>query len=215
MEACITSILDFLSKNKDAFASIESIAKIVGIALAGIWTYMLFVKKRERFPRADLKHRIEFWDISEEERLVRVVVVIKNESDVLLRLFEGRTWIQQMKPWPIEAIESFKNRSEKADDNSAEIPWLLIAEKNHSQEREIEPKESDEISIDFIIHKHFEQILVYSFFENSLKPGRHLGWSTSAIINFKQTAGAAIHQVQGQAQEKPRPDSIPQSKKPK
>jgi hypothetical protein len=208
-----TNIIDFLAKNKDAFASLESAFKIIGIILAGIWTYLLFVRKREKFPRADLKHRIEFWDISEQERLIRIVLVIKNESDVLLRLFDGETWIQQMKPWPIETIEKFKEQNEKSGKVSAEVGWLLISEKNHNQEREIEPKESDEVSMDFIIDKSYEQILIYSFFENSHKPGRHLAWSTSAVIDFTKNAGAVLQQVQGQAQQKPRPASIPQLKK--
>jgi hypothetical protein len=208
-----TDILDFLAKNKDAFASLESAFKIIGIILAGIWTYLLFVRSREKFPRADLKHRIEFWDISEQERLIRVVLVIKNESDVLLRLFEGETWIQQMKPWPIEAIEKFKELNRKSDKVSAEVGWLLISEKNHNQEREIEPKESDEVSMDFIIDKSYEQILIYSFFENSHKPGRHLAWSTSAVIDFTKNAGAVLQQVQGQAQQKPRPDKVSSPKK--
>ena len=215
MEACLTTTLDFLAKNKDAFASLESVAKIVGITLAGLWTYMLFVRKREKFPRADLKHRIEFWDISEKERLVRVVLVIKNESDVLLKLDKGETWVQQMKPWPIEAIEKFKEQDRTSGEVSAEVGWLLISEKQHNQQREIEPKESDEVSMDFIIDKGFEQILVYSFFENSHKPGRHLAWSTSAVIDFVKNNGTVLQQVQGQAQQKPRPASVTKPKKDK
>lgn len=130
------AFFDFLAKNKDAFDSLQSIATVAGIVVAGIWTYMLFVRKREKYPRADLKHRIEFWDISERERLVRVVLVVKNESDTLLRLFHGRTWIQQMKPWPIEVIEQYKEASEESAEASVEVGWLLISEKKHDQERE-------------------------------------------------------------------------------
>lgn len=206
---------DFLAKNKDAFDSLQSIATVAGIVVAGIWTYMLFVRKREKYPRADLKHRIEFWDISERERLVRVVLVVKNESDTLLRLFHGRTWIQQMKPWPIEVIEQYKEASEESAEASVEVGWLLISEKKHDQEREIEPKESDEVSMDFIIDKGYEQILVYSFLENDRKPGRHLGWSTSAVIDFTQNDGVVLQQVQGQAQQKSRPKDAPSTQKPK
>jgi hypothetical protein len=209
------SFFDFLTKNKDAFDSLESIATIAGIVIAGIWTWMLFVRKREKYPRADLKHRIEFWDISENERLVRVALLIENKSDVLLRLFDGYTWIQQMKPWPTEVIEKYKDESRNPEEASAEAGWLLVSEKIHKNERELEPKEYDELSMDFIIGKEYEQILVYSFFENSQKPGRHLGWTSSTVIDFTQNSGVTSQQAQGLATQKPRPESAQSQPKPK
>lgn len=196
---------DFLTQKKDAFDSLESIATIAGIIVAGIWAYMLFVRKREKYPRADMKQRIEFWDVSDNERLVRVVLVMENKSDVLLRILNGFTWVQQMRPWPSEAMEKFKEGSGNLDVTPTEIGWPLIAEKLHKNEREVEPKELDEVSMDFVIDKGYQQILVYSFLENSEKPGRNLGWITSTVIDFTKDDGTVLQQGQGQAIQKPRP----------
>ena len=162
-----------------------------------------------------MKHKIEFWDVSNEERLVRVVLIIENKSDVLMRLFNGFTWIQQMKPWPEEVLEKHKEEGKNPETSALEAGWLLISEKLHNKERELEPKESDEVSMDFIIDKGYEQILIYSFLENSQKPGRHLGWTASTVIDFTQKDGAVSPQVQGLATQKPRPESVQSQSKPK
>jgi hypothetical protein len=152
------ALWQFLHYSKDAFASLESIFKVLAFLVAGYWTYRLFVKKREKFPRAKLKHTVSFWDGSETGRIIRVALLVENDSDVLLQIPAGHTWVQQMKPWPEEEIKSFTaeqqaemQASGTEDDSlratlskSVEIKWPLIAERNFRGEREIEPKESDE-----------------------------------------------------------------------
>jgi len=72
--------------SKDAFASIEAVFKVLAIIVAGYWTYRLFVKKRERFPRAKLKHTVSFWDGPESRRIIRVALLVENDSGVLLQI---------------------------------------------------------------------------------------------------------------------------------
>jgi hypothetical protein len=148
----------FLHYSKDAFSAIESAVKVLAFIVAGYWTYRLFVKKRETFPRAKLRHTISFWEQSQEERIVRVALAVENDSDVLLKIPSGYTWLQQMKPWPVEEIKGFRaeqdaemeaSHSESGPDQmilskGTEIRWPLIAERNFRGEREVEPKESDE-----------------------------------------------------------------------
>jgi hypothetical protein len=163
----------------------------------------LFVRKREKYPRAVLRHRVEFWDAPNGERLVRVNLLIENTSDVLLRIREGFTWVQQMRPWPEEAVERYKAQLEGGDHKEPEVAWPLISEKKHESERELEPKEPDEISMDFIIDQAYEKILIYSHLKNSHKRGE-LGWIVSTVVDFEK-GGAVLQEGQGQAIKKPRP----------
>ncbi len=200
---------EFLARSKDSFEALQSIATVAAISIGALWTYMLFVKRRERYPRADLKQRVEFWAVSETQRVLRVALIIENKSQVLLRVTKGSTWIQQMKPWPTEAIEA--RAAAQAEPLAggktppAEVGWPIIAEQAHSSDREIEPGEIDEVTMDFVIGTDCEQLLIYSYLENSSKPDRNIGWSASTILDLCKASGNVVQQVQGQAMEKPRP----------
>jgi len=210
-------VWNFLAHNKDSFDTLESIVTIVGIVVGGVWAYLLFVKRRQKFPRAVLKHSIESWEVSENERLVRVVLLVENKGEVLLRILDGFTWVQQMRPWPGEVIQGHAEAGKNAGKASApsEIAWPLIAERPHKTIREIEPAEVDEICVDFIIDKGFEQVLVYSFLANSKKSERKLGWMTSTVIDLTKADGSVLQQIQGQAKQKPRPENAQSQPKPR
>jgi hypothetical protein len=201
----------FLARSKDAFSSVESIFKVLAIAVGGYWAYRTFHRRRERYPKAKVTHTLSHWATSENQRLLRVALNINNDGEVLLKASSGFTWIQQMKPWPAELLKSAQPNGGSAEYNETQIRWPLIAEKQFSQEREIEPKESEEIQMDFVIDKWYEQVLVYSFIENAAKPGRHLGWEVTSIVEFdaeKQQSTALMSQQisdKRQAHAKPRP----------
>ena len=111
-------------------------------------------------------------------------MTIINDGEVLLTLSSGFTWVQQMKPWPAELLDTIKSNQAPVESGETEYRWPLIDERKFTTEREIEPKESDEIQMDFVLDKYHEQILVYSFIENAAKPGRHLGWDASNVVMF-------------------------------
>jgi len=202
----LSALSQFAAQNKDVFSVLESCAKTGGIVTAGIWAYLLFVRKREKFPRGQLSHKVQFWECDSGELLVRVNLTIKNESSVLMQILEGHTWIQQMKPWPEPTIEKFKEESQDAEDAPYEV-WDLIGEKRHNKEREIEPGEHEEISMDFFISKEYKEVLVYYFVENSAKPGRHLGWTASTVLDFSKPGEEITDQGEGQSADKPRPQN--------
>lgn len=221
----ISDLLKFLNANKDAFESLKAVATTGGIVIAGWWTWKMFISKREKFPRATVTHEVSTWKLSNSHRLVRVHLLIKNESDILLCMSKGHTWIQQMRPWPPELLHAANEGSEIVPPNQTEFSWPIIAERDfefHGQ-KEVEPKESDEIILDFVINIECEQILVYSFVENYAKVGRNLGWNASTIVDIsapthqatgeqimserKDHSGGSGDKGMRQAQSKPRPDT--------
>lgn len=197
----------FLIDKRDSLGSIEAILKSAGILAAGVWAFWHFWLKRERYPRGALEHRVQFSSYSTDEWHLRVNLRIKNDSAVLMRVLDGYTWVQQMQPWPEDAVNELKEKSKAPAKAPCEVRWLLIGEKCHNKEREVEPGEIDEVAMDFFINKYYKQILVYSFIENSAKPGRHLGWTTSTTVDFTKPDGGIIDQGQGQDIAKPRPDA--------
>ena len=178
------NLLKFFADNKDGFSSLESVFTILAIVFGGYWAYRAFHRKRERFPKTKVSHTISYWDVSENERLLRIVLTIINDGEVLLTVSSGFTWVQQMKPWPTELLDAIKSNQAPVEGGETQVRWPLIVDKEFSSDREIEPKESDEIQMDFVLDKWYEQILVYSFIENAAKPGRHMGWDVSSVVTF-------------------------------
>jgi hypothetical protein len=209
--------MEWLKANKDAFEAIGSVVTALGIVVAGVWTYLVFVRRRDRFPRATVSHIAHHWKVPENKRLIRVALRIGNTGDKLMCVEKGRTWIQQMKPWPADELREFRlNRKTK------EVEWPIIAEDDFrfSGQRELEPKETDEIVAEFIIDDSVDQVLVYSFLENAAKPGRNIGWEISTVLDFTKASDGysdtdmAEKTHQGspntrQGQSKPRPGPSP------
>lgn len=198
-----TNVWSVLVEHSEGFAAIESIITCLAILAAGVWALLHYNRKRERFPSAMMVHSVQVWVVSANHRLLRVTLTVSNQSECVLRFFEGHTWIQAMKPWPSEVLNRFISDKVVVEDDHIEIPWPLIKEKNFNQEKEIEPKEADEVTMDFLIDKGYEKVLVYSYIKNDTKPGRNLGWSTSTVIDLTDS-GEAQPETQ-----KPLPISAP------
>jgi hypothetical protein len=210
-------IWQFLSYSKDSFSSLESCFKVAAIVVGGIWAWRAFSRKREKFPKAKVIHSVRFWDISESERLIRIGLCIDNTSAVLLKIEKGYTWIQQMIPWPEKFVEAFKAPEQKPK-QSSEFAWPLIEEKDFDGEKEIEPGESDEFTMEFVVNKCFEQVLVYSYLENAGKPGQNIGWTASTVVNFSELSdakntGEIRDESEGQTKEKLKPEKAAKNEK--
>lgn len=219
MKKIIGAIADFLERNKEVLEAWESIFTIAGIIVAGVWAYWHFVRTRERFPGARFEQKVQTWEIDDNHRLIRVTVMIHNHSHVLLCVGRGFVWLQQIKPWPKALINKLKNKESPLVEGETEIQWPIIAERDFefSGQKELEPNESDEIIVDFVIDKEYEELLVYSHVENAAKPGTNLGWSVSTPFSVASEARPQIienmdrqqsvpDKRQGQA--KPRPEPV-------
>src|ERR1035441_3333256 len=201
-------VLHWLGSNKDAFGAVESFLKSAAIIVGGYWTYKLFVKHRDKYPRATLEHHVQVLDYSADEWQVRVALNIKNEGLVLLDIEDGHTWVQQIKPYASEVVAEFQERIADVEKAPYEVRWPLLDERLHKGDKgdlEIEPQEAHDLYMDFFVNKYYEQILIYTFLENSKKPGRHIGWTDSRITDLK--SGETTDEVQGPGTDKPRPQT--------
>jgi hypothetical protein len=219
----VGSIGEFLERNKEVLDAWESIFTITGIIVAGVWAYWHFVRRRERFPGARFEQKVQTWEMNDNYRVIRVTLMIHNHSNVLLCVGRGSVWLQQIKPWPETLIEKLKNKESPVVQGETEIQWPIIAERDFefSGQKELEPNESDEIIVDFVMDKECEELLVYSHVENAAKPGTNLGWSVSTtfslidearpqIIESMDRQGSVPDKRQGQA--KPRPEQVEKPK---
>jgi hypothetical protein len=188
----LAGLLKAFADNKDAYEAIKDLAEMFAIIVGGFWTYLLFVKKREKYPRAKLGQIIVSWPLANSKIMLRTTVHVENTSEVLLQLSSGYTWIQQLKPLTPDFLKRIGDGTDIVKKDDTETRWHLLGERNYFKRSimEIEPGEADELNAEFVIDSSVEQVLIYTYLENatkcprsSLRKKREIGWSVSTIYD--------------------------------
>lgn len=68
--------------------SIESLATVIALLLAGVWGYRRFVRQREDYPHIDFKVDLRFVDLHHESWVVEVIARLENKGRVQHRINE-------------------------------------------------------------------------------------------------------------------------------
>ncbi len=184
------------------------LATIAAIVVGGIWAYLLFIRRRQKYPRAALTHHIVHRRISHDELpddkvLLRVGLVIENPGEVLLSLISGETRVQQVEPWPKWFLEKVKNGEDPVEEGQTEVNWPYAGEPGErllqfeKKEREVEPGEKDEIHFDFVLTAECEAVLVYTYIQNQAKlgwrrKGRDIGWGVTSLYDLHNPDGRDV-----------------------
>lgn len=167
--------------------TIQSLVIIAAIVVAGLWTYVLFIRTRQKFPRADVSHLIEHRAISNNSLHVRITIRIANRGDVLLSLVSGQIRLQQILPPPAEVLNVIQQGGDPVGEGDTEIQWPLLHERElikKGNDIEIEPNEDDEITCDFVIDSNLQTIQVYTYLKNETKRKREIGWSRTTVYDL-------------------------------
>ena len=173
---------------KDYFEIFEMTITSIALIIGGWWTYKKFVKKREKFPRASTTHRIIERDVGNKKKLVHVFIEIKNIGDVLLSIESYDVRINKVVPIDNEIREKILKDEDPLSENY-KISWpnLFYRVKNFKEKAwEIEPSENEVENLDFVIDKKIKTIQVYSYFKNTSKTEREIGWEE---ITFHDLGG--------------------------
>lgn len=182
--------------------AVESIAKTIALGFAGAWSYLVFVKNREKYPRAHVSHQITSWPMGEEGRVVHVAVTIENISKVLLRIngdcvtFHGITRYPVRFDMPHEPhlpLPHSEFETTKLGEHPVPTNW------------ELEPGETDFIPLEIYVPYHFAYLKIYSHLCNATKTKRGIGWNRTTIHSLAQKSeylGGTDEDVRQNAHEK-------------
>ena len=177
-----------LPEFKILFDMLESFFTIVGIILAGFWTYVKFIKKREKYPRASINHRIVEKELPNNKKLIHLFVEIENISDVLLRLVSYDVRISQVLPLSNELSNKLSGEENLFCEDDTELPWSILlprTKKFKKGSHEVEPLEKQDFNFDVIVEKDIKTIHVYSYFKNESKTKREIGWNRTTFHDLK------------------------------
>jgi len=158
----------------------ESWAKIIAILVAGLWTYLLFVRQRQRYPRATAIQSAIARDLDDKRRVLTVRVALTNIGQRLIQVDYVTVVVQQLAPLRPVSIESAIASHNPLDAaGRREILWYRIAHRRTGFEThhlEIEPGEAEEIDFDFVIARSVSTIKVQTHIENVLKRDSPRDW---------------------------------------
>lgn len=158
---------------KDSAAIVESYAKTLALAAAGLWTYLLFVRQRQRYPRASIKESGVVRKLDKDRHLLTVGVQLTNIGQRLIEIDYVTVVVQQLAPLSSTAITRALGKHDPKDAASArEILWYRIGLRRTRFQRhhlEIEPGESQHLAFDFAIAPSVRIIKVRTDVENVAK----------------------------------------------
>lgn len=132
------------------FEAWANIAQTIALAVAGWWTYRLFVRQRVEQVRADITHDVQRYALGNENCLVRVVIHIKNVGNIEIRPPSGRTVLQHadFKPATQELIWE--------KDDERDLPFK-------ADSFTLEPSETERYSVDFIVPLTRELLQIHTY----------------------------------------------------
>lgn len=78
--------------------AIKNTLEIIAIIVGAGWTYVLFIKQRQKYPRANLAHRITHRSLGNGKLLMNIDATLSNAGAVLIRIVSGELRIQHVLP---------------------------------------------------------------------------------------------------------------------
>lgn len=175
-----------LADLKDIVTIIQLLITAIAIIVGGIWSYLLFVRKRQKYPRAKLEHHIAHWAVNSEVILVSIDITISNTSDVLLSLESGRIIVHQVLPPKNEFLQMLSEIKPQGSRRIEDVHWpSLFSYKEHWENRtvEIEPGELEQLHYTLLLSSEVRMIHTVSFFRNIAKR-RRLEWGLETFYEM-------------------------------
>lgn len=169
---------------KDASEIVSNFATAAALFVAGLWTYVLFVRQRLGYPRLQSTIVPEVFDSTTAARLIRVEVLLENVSTVVVELRSAELRLRQVIPLPPNVASSVAEGYDPVANDEPQIVWPMLAGRRWywpSGALEIEPGESECLHAEFFVPKELEVVEFYLFVANQKKLRKALGWSRSQL----------------------------------
>ena len=167
---------------KEIIQLVQSVATIIALLIAGLWALYLYSDQRQSSPRMNIEHAIESHLLTPEHRHVHLLVTHENRGTTLLKLHSGDVRLQQIRPLAPSISEKLLNGKNLNRDKEFFVRWPMVCRYVLNLEHELEPEESQEISLEFIISSAIKTLRIYSYFPNEEKQG--IGWEKVTIHNL-------------------------------
>jgi hypothetical protein len=135
---------------------------VLGVLFGGVW----FLWRRMAQPRLVLAHDVTHEQLDTERILLRVRLTADNKGEVAVKPGHCRIWVQQVIPWADDFMGEIPSRGSRTWEGSPEFSWPIIGESILSSKRladyQIEPHETEEFPVDFVLSTGLQCVQVYT-----------------------------------------------------
>lgn len=184
---------------KDLSGIIQSLLTSAGIIIAGVWTYLLFIRQRLHFPKVKINLSVTDTILPNENRLVHAEIKIENVGSVILCSDYAELRLRQVVPVPKEINTIIEDGKDPVQLGNSEIVWPMLFNREWKWESkcfEIEPGEPDSLHADYIIPEDIKVIEFYCFIANAKKKRHGLGWAVTQLHELNLMGGKMAEKTQ-------------------
>jgi len=170
---------------------VKDILTIIAIIVGAIWTYLLFIKKRQKYPRANISHNVKHVPLVDDQILLYVNVTLTNIGEVLLSLASADVRVNRVLPLSDELSETIGRGEDPVKEGEIEVEWPMIHDRPRKWkegEFEIEPGESDHLHFEFLLESDIEVVVLYTYFINVKKRERDIGWNLTTVYDLRSSS---------------------------
>jgi hypothetical protein len=187
----------WLESQKNWFESTQAVATVVAIVLGGIWTYRLFIAQRQGFAHANFEEKISSVALTDQVRLVQVILKLENIGHSLIKVTDATVKIQQVLPIrgcdPSElcAARELNEALDSRGRSDDRFDWPVIAERDEKTLQPIEPGEKALLDFEFAVPASVEVARVYGFIQNdelTEKRQTPVGWNDVRIYDLRSSS---------------------------
>lgn len=165
---------------------ITSAITSLGIIIGAIWSYHLFIKNRQKYPKSIISHSIDVQKFPDEKNLILTInVIIQNTGKTLLKI--NSYIIELLELYPSDDFIHQTNSEPFQNKGCAELSALkkiFVEENSPKNNIELEPSESEKFTYIVVINSKIKAVELSSFFSNPMKNKRGLGWHERTTHNL-------------------------------
>jgi hypothetical protein len=167
---------DGISLWKDLTATVQSIATVLALCVAGWW----FLRQGTAAPHANLTHVIQSVKIHDQWRLVRLSVRVANVGVVPISLDSAKVYLARVLPLEDSIKKMIDGGDSPISAASGEIAWPSIGDPyKFDPQAEILPGESETYNFDFLVPTNLCEVMLHSRFSSTAR--KDLDWSESTL----------------------------------
>src|SRR6185369_4682187 len=106
---------------KDTAAALQSSVTFLAVLAGAVW----FLRRHQRFPRANVTHQVSHWYV-EDKIILHTVVRVQNVGEVVLHLAGVSIRAQQLSPTPAEPLAAIRAGHDPVNVGETEVLWPSI-----------------------------------------------------------------------------------------
>lgn len=183
-------------------------ATIFALLIGAGWALWIFFRERAGKPKAGLALEVSHRQLTEDEQLLHVKVIVQNTGRRRIPVPELRVDINRVLPLDEETTASVRDQG-LVPTTRTEAKWPEVDGRvkkwPESERPEIEPGERDEYCFDFVVPTTLTLSSVYAYLPNVTRRDREMGWSTTTLYDISGSSGAREAEVSFGATKAPGP----------